>query len=122
MVASPDCQPFSAARNQQGFSDLRSSSFHHCLRVIKSIHDLTRQPVNYVVENVLGAGRYMSIINALGLPLKISAHHLGSAARRETLLWTNAYLREFLQSHLTTSLVTPPTVGDFLIQHGFDRE
>ena len=47
---------------------------------------------------------------------------LGSAARRETLLWTNAHPREFLQSHLTASLVTPPSVGDLLIQHGFDKE
>ena len=39
---------------------------------------------------------YPLIIDALGLPLKVIAHLLGSAARRETLLWTNAHPREFL--------------------------
>ena len=56
------------------------------------------------------------------MPLKVNARLLGSTARRETLLWTNAHPREFLQSHLTTSLVTPLAVGDFLIEHGFDKE
>ena len=115
VIASPDCQPFSAAGNQQVFSDLRSSSFHHCLRVIKAIHTLTSQPITYVIENVPGAGRYRSIIDAVGLPLKVSAHLLGSVARRETLLWTNAHPREFLQSYMTASLISPPTFGDFLI-------
>ena len=81
VIATPDCQPFSAAGNQQGFSDPRSSSFHHCLRVIKAIHSLTSQPITYVIENVPGVGRYRSIIDALGLPLKVNAHLLGSAAR-----------------------------------------
>ncbi len=122
VVASPDCQPFSSAGNQQGFRDLRSSSFSHCRRVIGSIHYLTHQPLTYVVENVPGAGRFKSIINALGLPLKVSAHLMGSAARRETLIWTNAHPREFLQSHLTASLVPPTTVGDFLIKHQFGKD
>jgi hypothetical protein len=122
ILASPDCQPFSFAGNQNGFSDSRSASFRHCLRIIRSIYDLTLQPVTYVVENVPGAGRYRSIIDALGLPLKISAHLLGSVARRETLIWTNAHTREFLLSHLTASLVPPPTVGEFLIQHGFHKD
>ena len=55
VIASPDCQPFNVAGNQHGFEDLRSSSFSHCLRVIRSIHDLTQQPLTYVVENVPGA-------------------------------------------------------------------
>ncbi len=54
VIASPDCQPFSVPGNQHGFEDLRSSSFSHCLRVIRSIHDLTQQPLTYVVENVPG--------------------------------------------------------------------
>ena len=49
VIASPDCQPFSTAGNQLGFQDLRSSSFSHCLRAIRSIHDLTLQPLTYVV-------------------------------------------------------------------------
>ena len=86
VVASPDCQPFSMAGNQLGFKDARSTSFDHCPRVIKELHHLTRMPLADVVENVLGAARYSSSINALGLPLKVQAHHLGSAARRDTLL------------------------------------
>ena len=122
VVASPDCQPFGTAGNQQGFQDLRSSSFSHCLRVIRSIHDLTLQPLTYVVENVPGAGRYKSIIDALGLPLKVSAHTLGSAARRETLIWTNSHPRAFLQSHLTAAQVMPTTVGAFLSEHKFEKD
>ena len=105
-----------------GFDDVRSSSFLHCLRIIKVIHDLTSQPITYVLENVPRAGRYRSIVDALGLPLKVSAHLLGSASPRETLLWTNAHPREHLQSHMTASLVTPTTIGDFLTAHGFDKE
>ena len=74
------------------------------------------------MENVPGARRYKSIINALGLPLKVNAHLLGSTTRRETLLWTNAHPREFVHSHLTASMVTPTSVGDFLIAREFEKE
>ncbi len=90
--------------------------------MIRSIHDLTQQPLTYVVENVPGAGSYKSIINALGLPLKVSAHLLGSAARRETLIWTNSHPREFLQSHMTASMIPPTTVGDFLSKHQYEKD
>ena len=85
VVASPDCQPFSMAGNQLGFKDPRATSFYHYLRIIRALHDLTPMPLAYVVENVLGAARYRSIIGALGLPPKVQAHHLGSATRRDTL-------------------------------------
>ena len=78
------------AGNQLGFKDARSTSFYHCLRIIKALYTLTRMPLANVVENVPVAARYRSIIDALGLPLKVQAQHLGSAARRDTLLWTNA--------------------------------
>ena len=71
VVASSDCQPFSMAGNQLGFKDAKSTSFYHCLRVIKELHHLTRMPLAYVLENILGAARYSNIINALGLPLKV---------------------------------------------------
>jgi hypothetical protein len=71
VVASPDCQPFSSAGNQLGFKDERSSSFYHCLRIIQGIYDLTRQPLTFFVENVPGAGRFKSILKALGLPGRI---------------------------------------------------
>ena len=38
VVASPDCQPFSMAGNQLGFKNARSTSFYHCLRIIKELH------------------------------------------------------------------------------------
>ena len=78
------------AGNQLGFKDPRSTSFYHFLRIIKAMHNLTRMPLAYVVENVPGAARYRNIIDALGLPLKVQAQHLGSAARKDTVLWTNA--------------------------------
>ena len=64
VVASPDCQPFSMVGNQLGFKDARSTSFFHCLRIIKALHTLTRMPLAYVVENVPGAARYNNIIDA----------------------------------------------------------
>jgi hypothetical protein len=122
VIASPDCQPFSAAGKQLGFEDMRSLSFVHCLRIIWEIFNMVHQPITYVIENVPGAGRFKSIIDALGLPLLVSAHRLGSSARRETLLWTNSHTREFLQSHLTASQVPVVSVGEFLTLHGFNKE
>lgn len=122
VVASPDCQPFSSAANQLGFKDNMAASFLHCLRIVKEIHSLADQPLHYVIENVPGAGRFKNIVDCLGLPLTMSAHQLGSSARRETLLWTNAHPREFLQSHLTTSRVPITTMGEILRLHGFDNE
>lgn len=95
VVATPDSQPFNTAGKQLGFKDSRSSSFYHCLRIIREIHNLARQPLTYVVENVPRARRFKSIVDVLGLPLHVSARRLGSVARHETLLWTYSHSKEF---------------------------
>jgi hypothetical protein len=122
VIASPDCHPFKAAGKQLGFEDTRSSSFVHCLRIVWEIYNMVHQPLTYVVENVPGAGRFESITDALGLPLSVSAHRLGSSARRETLLWTNSQSKEFLLSHLMSTQVPVISVGEVSPLHGFDKE
>ena len=80
---------------------------------------LTRMPLAYVAENVPGAARYRSIIDAFSLPLKVQAQHRGYAARRDTLLWTNAKTLDHLRARLNASLTTPIKVKDVLDLYWF---
>ena len=71
------------------------------------------------MENVPGAASFPEILTAFGEPMMARAHHLGSAARRDTLIWTNIRGVEFLRQHYASHVRPPVTVGELLAKHGF---
>ena len=120
VMATPDCQPFSMAGNRLGFADPRSTSFVASLNIIFRLSSDATRPLNYVIENVPGATSFAAIVEALGMPLKVHAHLLGSAARRDTILWTNCRSLQHLRAHLHNSQKPIYPVGALLANHGFD--
>eukprot|EP00873_Tetraselmis_striata_P014049 jgi/Tetstr1/434313/TSEL_023419.t1 len=116
VVASPPCQPFSAAGKGLGMHDPRAQPFYASCQVIKDLH--RRQPYrSWIIGNVAGAAWFPRLSEALGEPML--AHELGSSARRDTLIWTNAQSIECLRSHYHASMQRPREVGELLVKHGF---
>eukprot|EP00873_Tetraselmis_striata_P015379 jgi/Tetstr1/435643/TSEL_024543.t1 len=88
VVASPPCQPFSAAGKGLSLHDPRARPFYASSQAIKDLH--RRQSyLNWVIENYAGAARFPRLSEALGEPMLAKAHELGSSAHRDTLIWTS---------------------------------
>ena len=94
--------------------DSRSSSFVECLSIIFKLSEEGSRPLNYLIENVPGATTFAAILEALEVPLRVQAHQLGSAARRDTVLWTNCRSMTHMRSHLQRSEKEPYTVKTLL--------
>eukprot|EP00873_Tetraselmis_striata_P009959 jgi/Tetstr1/430223/TSEL_020052.t1 len=89
VVSGPPCQPWSRAGSRLGWQDHRSRAFASVIGFIRFY--LTTQPttVRYIVENVPGALDFPEILSSLGTGNIMRATACGSAAHRDTLMWTN---------------------------------
>eukprot|EP00873_Tetraselmis_striata_P003319 jgi/Tetstr1/423583/TSEL_014255.t1 len=101
-------------------TELTEDSFNHLppvdIVVIKDLH--RRQPyLSWIIGNVAGVAWFPRLSEALGEPML--AHELGSSARRDTLIWTNAQSIECLRSHYHASMQRPLEVGELVVKHGF---
>ena len=119
IVATPDCQPYSAAGKRLGFDDPRSASLIKSAEVVQLLAHQQPDGVNWVFENVPGAADFPEILQAFGEPILVRAHHLGSVAKRDTLLWSNIKTVDFLRRHYASQVRPPTTVGEFLVDQGF---
>ena len=122
ILATPDCQPFSLAGRRLGFQDPRAVSFTASLEIIFRLSNYGSRALNYVIENVPGAASYYNILDALGVPIIVQAHLLGSYSRRDTLLWTNSRSLSHLREHYRQSQVPVQTVQSFLEDFQFAPE
>lgn len=84
----------------------------------KLIHDIAHAQgqLNWVVENVLGAGWVQKVRDAIGDPVMVRAHGLGSTARGDTLMWTNIHSVGALQEHYQEAMRRPLTVAELITQ------
>ena len=119
VVATPDCHPFSTAGPRRGFADPRSTSFISCVNIIHRLSRGGLKPLNYLMESVPGATTFSAILEALDVPLRVQAHHLGSAARRDTVLWSNCRSMVHMRSHYLRANQPIYSVRSLLEDHKF---
>ncbi len=71
-----------------------------------------------MIENVPNTAKFSDIIQSLGPPIIVEAHHLGSLALRKTPIWTNAASIQALKSQYANAQCHGQTVANFLRSHG----
>eukprot|EP00873_Tetraselmis_striata_P010200 jgi/Tetstr1/430464/TSEL_020272.t1 len=89
IVSGPPCQPWSRAGSSLGWQDHRSRAFASVISFIRLYLTTQPKPVRYIVENVPGALDFPEILSSLGTGNVMRATACGSAAHRDTLMWTN---------------------------------
>eukprot|EP00873_Tetraselmis_striata_P038336 jgi/Tetstr1/458600/TSEL_045003.t1 len=100
IVSGPPCQPWSRAGSRLGWQDHRSRAFASVISFIRFYLTTQPTPVRYIVENVPGALDFPEILSSLGTGNIMRATACGSAAHRETLLWTNIASQTDVQDYI----------------------
>eukprot|EP00873_Tetraselmis_striata_P018546 jgi/Tetstr1/438810/TSEL_027319.t1 len=100
IVSSPPCQPWSRAGSRLGWQDHRSRTFASVISFIRFYLTTEPTPVRYIVENVPGALDFPEILSSLGTGNIMRATACGSAAHRDTLLWTNIASQTDVQDYI----------------------
>eukprot|EP00873_Tetraselmis_striata_P010888 jgi/Tetstr1/431152/TSEL_020864.t1 len=100
IVSGPPCQPWSRAGSRLGWQDHRSRAFASVISFIRFYLTTQPTPVRYIVENVPGALDFPEILSSLGTGNIMRATACGSAAHRDTLLWTNIASQTDVQDYI----------------------
>eukprot|EP00873_Tetraselmis_striata_P012814 jgi/Tetstr1/433078/TSEL_022412.t1 len=100
IVPGPPCQPWSRAGSCLGWQDHRSRAFASVIGVICFYLTTQLTPVRYIVENVPGALSFPELLSSLGTGNIMRATAGGSAAHRDTLMWTNIAPQPDIQSYV----------------------
>eukprot|EP00873_Tetraselmis_striata_P003478 jgi/Tetstr1/423742/TSEL_014374.t1 len=120
VIASPPCAPFSAANpHRLMLADPRAGGLYGSIDVVKRLASMQSGGVNFILENVPGAARCHEIVEAMGTPILVRAHELGSTARRDTVAWSNIRDIDFFRAHSQQAQRAPLSVGELLTTHGF---
>eukprot|EP00873_Tetraselmis_striata_P041792 jgi/Tetstr1/462056/TSEL_007126.t1 len=120
VIASPPCAPFSAANpHRLMLADPRAGGLYGSIDVVKRLASMQPGGVNFVLENVPGAARCHEIVEAMGTPILVRAHELGSTARRDTVVWSNIRDIDFFRAHYQQAQRAPLSVGELLTTHVF---
>ena len=85
IMATPPCMPFSVAGGK-GWSSRMAQPFIACVNLIRDMYERQEGQLTYVFENVPTTTRITTIVEALGLPIKVEAVMLGSTNKRTTTL------------------------------------
>eukprot|EP00873_Tetraselmis_striata_P035467 jgi/Tetstr1/455731/TSEL_042530.t1 len=88
IVSGPPCQPWSRADSRLGWQDHRSRAFASVISFIRFYLFSQPTPVRYIVQNLLDALALPEVLSSLGACNIVRAASFGSAAHRDTLLWT----------------------------------
>eukprot|EP00873_Tetraselmis_striata_P038280 jgi/Tetstr1/458544/TSEL_044947.t1 len=100
IVSGPPCQPWSRAGSRLGWQDHRSRAFASVISFIRFYLTTQPTPVRYIVEIVPGALDFPEILSSLGTGNIMPATACGSAAHRDTLLWTNIASQTDVQDYI----------------------
>eukprot|EP00873_Tetraselmis_striata_P038700 jgi/Tetstr1/458964/TSEL_004435.t1 len=100
IVSGPPCQPWSRAGSRLGWQDHRSRAFASVISFIRFYLTTQPTPVRYIVENVPRALDFAEILSSLGTGNVMRATACGSAAHRDTLLWTNIASQTDVQDYI----------------------
>eukprot|EP00873_Tetraselmis_striata_P004992 jgi/Tetstr1/425256/TSEL_015709.t1 len=120
VIASPPCAPFSAANpHRLMLADPRAGGLYGSIDVVKRLASMQSGGVNFILENVPGAARCHEIVEAMGTPILVRAHELGSTTRRDTVVWSNIRDIDFFRAHYQQAQRAPLSVGELLTTHGF---
>ena len=105
---------------QRGWADSRAAAFTSVTEIIAHLQQ-TQGSISYILENVPAVLNYPEITDALGQPVLLKAHMLGSTARRNTAIWTNAagLHAEWQAVELAYDASSAPTVQETLNKHNF---
>eukprot|EP00873_Tetraselmis_striata_P006087 jgi/Tetstr1/426351/TSEL_016663.t1 len=100
IVSGPPCEPWSRAGSRLGWQDHRSRAFASVISFIRFYLTTQPTPVRYIVENVPGALDFPETLSSLGTGNIMRATARGSAAHRDTLVWTNISLQTDIQNYI----------------------
>ena len=119
VAATPPCQPFSVAGSRLGWSDSSAIAFISCVNFVRSLYDAQQGQLAWMFENVPGSVIFTAVRQSLGRSIIVDATILGSSARRDTALWTNAANLPFLKKFYSNTHIPGLPISMLLTQYGF---